>query len=260
MGSADVQGELWGRAPVDWLALQEGFSVPLWDAMLTATGVEGGVSVLDAGCGTGGASVLARQRGASVTGLDASEGLLDLARRRVPDADFRIGDLESLPFEDGVFDAAIAASSIQYADDPGRAIEELSRVLKPGGRVAVGLFSTPDKVEYRVVFEAIRSSLPDPPEGEGPFALSRPGALEDLVSAAGMSVIQADEVDCPFTFPDIEAFWKGCISAGPVQAALKKVDARDLRRKVEEAAVAYQRPDGSIRFEVAFRYLSASEE
>lgn len=257
MGSADLQGELWGRAPADWLDLQEGFSVPLWDSMLNATGVENGSRLLDAGCGAGGASVLAYGRGATVTGLDASEGLLGMAKRRVPDAEFRLGDLEALPFDDGVFDAVIAASSIQYAEDPAKAVDELARVVTSDGRVAVGLFGTPDKVEYRVVLEAIRDALPDPPEGGGPFALSQPGTLEGLIEAAEMDVIESEEVDCPFMFSDMEAFWKGCISAGPVQAALKVVDARELKQRLEEVAAPYQQADGTIRFEVAFRYVSA---
>lgn len=260
MGSGEQQGELWGRAPADWAELQEDFSIPLWESMLDATGVGVDSSLLDAGCGAGGASFLAQRRGATVTGLDASEGLLRMARRRAPDAVFEVGDLQALPFEDGAFDAVIAASSIQYADDPARAVGELSRVTAPGGRVAVGLFSTPDKVEYRVVFEAIRDALPDPPQGGGPFALSQPGTLEELVSASGMTVTLAEEVDCPFVFPDSESFWKGCLSAGPVQAALELVAATDLRQSLEKAAAPYQQPDGSIRFEVAFRYVSAGQQ
>ena len=117
MSSADVQGELWGRAPQDWAELQESFSVPLWESMLSATRVGDGSRFLDAGCGAGGASLLARRLGASVTGLDASQGLLEVATERIPDSDFKLGDLEALPFPDGVFDAVIAASSIQYAED-----------------------------------------------------------------------------------------------------------------------------------------------
>ena len=231
----------------------------MWESMLSATGVGDGSKLLDAGCGAGGASLLARRLGASVTGVDASQGLLDLAGRRVPDAGFELGDLEALPFPDATFDAVIAASSIQYAEDPAEATRQLARVAKSDGRVAIGLFSTADKVEYRVVFEAIRDSLPEPeqPEGGGPFALSEPGTLEELVESSGMTLIGADEVDCPFTFPDMEAFWAGCISAGPVQAALEVVDAPDLRRRLEEAASPYQLPDGSIHFDVAFRYVTA---
>lgn len=91
MGSADVQGELWGRAPDDWASLQESQHVPLFDAMLDVTGVGEGVRLLDVGCGGGGASFLAAERGAIVSGLDASAPLIDIARERVPSRDFRSG-------------------------------------------------------------------------------------------------------------------------------------------------------------------------
>lgn len=71
--------------------------------------------------------------------------------------------------------------------------------------------------------------------------------------------MEVGEADCPFTFSDMETFWRGCISAGPVQAALEVVTAPDLRRRLEDAAAPYQRPDGSIRFEVAFRYVVAAK-
>lgn len=257
MSSSEIQGELWGRAPTDWMELQESFSVPLWQSMLDTVGVGAGTTLLDAGCGAGGASVLARHRGASVTGLDASDALLALARKRVPDGDFRVGDLEVLPFDNGVFAAVIAASSIQYATHSLIALQELARVAISDGLISVGLFSSPEKAEYRVVFEAIADALPEPPQGEGAFALSQPGTLERLIEAAGMRVIDAREVDCPFTFSDMEAFWRGCISAGPVQAALEVVAAEELRTRLEDAAVPYQRKDGSIRFEVAFRQVTA---
>ncbi len=116
MGSANIQGDLWGREPGDWAELQEVLHAPLWEAMFDATGVAHGSRVLDAGCGGGGASVLAARRGALVSGLDASEPLVEVARNRIPEGDFRVGDLETLPFADGSFDAVIAASSVQYAE------------------------------------------------------------------------------------------------------------------------------------------------
>lgn len=258
MGTSEIQGELWGRAPSEWVELQESFSIPLWESMLDATGVGSGSNVLDAGCGAGGASVLVDRRGAFATGLDASAGLIELAKRRVPKADFRVGDLEDLPFNDKEFDAVIAASSIQYAGDPLAAVREISRVTAPGGRVAVGLFSTPEKVDYRVVFEAIRDALPEPSEGEGPFALSSPGKLESLIEATALTLVGDGDADCPFNFTDMDEFWRGCISAGPAQAALEVVTAEDLRRRLESAAAPYRQPDGSIRFEVAFRYVIAT--
>src|SRR5439155_10236663 len=114
MGSATVQGRLWGRAARDWRELQEPTALPLWEAMLAAAAVGPGTRVLDAGCGAGGASMLAARRGAHVNGLDAAEALLAIARWRVPDGDFRTGDLEALPYPSGTFDAILVADVLPY--------------------------------------------------------------------------------------------------------------------------------------------------
>src|SRR5919198_2686775 len=125
MGSATVQGQLWGRAAHDWAELQEPTALPLWEAMLDAAAIGPGTRVLDAGCGGGGASMLAASRGAFVNGLDAAQALLAIARERVPDADFHVGDLEALPYADGTFDAIIAADVLPYVADPDTALAEL---------------------------------------------------------------------------------------------------------------------------------------
>ena len=66
-------------------------------------------------------------------------------------------------------------------------------------------------MDYRVVIEARRDALPEPPPGDGPFGLSEPGILEGLIEAAGMRVMTAGEVDCPFVYPDTERFWKAIL-------------------------------------------------
>lgn len=257
MGSARVQGDLWGRAPRDWAELQEIQHAPLWEAMLDATGVGPGTRVLDAGCGGGGASAIGAARGAKVSGLDASGPLIEVARQRVPDGEFRVGDLEGLPFDDGSFDAVIAASSIQYAEDRIAALRELARVCDPDGRVAVGLWGSPDQVEYRVVFEAIKDLLPEPPPGDGPFGLSGPGVLEGLIEQAGMRVSKVGEADCPFQFSDVETFWKASSAAGPFQATMEVVGEETLKTAVLAALEPFRTSDGGLRIENVFRYVMA---
>lgn len=257
MGSAEIQGELWGRAAKDWAGMQEVMHAPLWEAMLDTTGVGAGTTVLDAGCGGGGLSVLAAGRGAVVSGLDASEPLLEVARDRVPQGDFRVGDLETLPFADGSFDAVIAASSIQYAEDCVAALRELSRVATAEARISVGLFSTADKVEFGTVFAAVREALPSPPAGAGPFGLSGPGILEGLIHEAGMSVITVGEASCPMVFPDIDTFWRAFVSGGPVQAALDVVGEDHLRASVVPVVEPFRTVDGGFRFENMFLHVTA---
>ena len=133
MGSAKIQGELWGRLPQGWTEIQEPLHRPLWAAMLDAAQVGRGTRMLDVGCGGGGSSRLAAERGAQVYGLDAAEGLLEFARKQVPEGNFRSGDIEDLPYEDDRFDVVFAANSVQYAADRVAALRELGRVCVPKG-------------------------------------------------------------------------------------------------------------------------------
>lgn len=116
--------------------------------MLNATEVGVTMQFLDVGCGGGGASVLAAERGAKISGLDAAEGLIVFARERVSNGDFRVGDIEYLPFEDDAFDIVFAPNSVQYSGDRIAALRELGRVCKPEGRIVAGLFGPPEKVAF----------------------------------------------------------------------------------------------------------------
>ena len=257
MGSAAIQGELWGLASRDWAELQEPTGTPLWKAMLGAAGVGKGTRFLDVGCGGGGASLLAAARGAQVSGLDAAAPMIEVARERLPEADWRVGDLEALPYDDGSFDAIFSANSLQYAADRVQALGEFKRVCAPGGRVAVGLWDSPDKVEFRAVFAAVVGALPEPPPGEGPFELSLPGVIEGLMEQAGLAVLGSGAADCPFVYPDFEMFWKANVPAAPMQAAMLTVDEAKLKAAVREVVGAF-RVNGSIRFENSMRYVVAT--
>jgi SAM-dependent methyltransferase len=108
-------------------------------AVLDLAGDVAGRRVLDAGCGSGPLSASLRDRGAIVTGFDASSEMLELARQRLgSDADLRLADLGSpLPFPDGAFDDVIACLVLHYLEDWTAPLAELRRVLTPGGRLIV---------------------------------------------------------------------------------------------------------------------------
>ncbi len=101
-----------------------------------------------AGGGAGFLALLASFRGAQVTALDASPGLLAIARQRLPGADVREGVLEALPFADASFDAVVAVNSVFYAGDMAAAMRELVRVARSGGRAVVTAWGPPEKCEF----------------------------------------------------------------------------------------------------------------
>jgi SAM-dependent methyltransferase len=258
MGSAEIQGDLWGRKARDWAELQEPHHLPLWEVMLEKGYVGAGTRILDAGCGGGGASILAAERGAIVSGIDAAAPLVEIARGRVPNGDFRVGDIQDLPFEDQVFDVVLAANSLQYSQDRVATLREMKRVSADDGRVIVGLFSAPDKVDWSKVIEAVGSTLPSPPNGRGPFELAQPNVLEGLIQQAGMGVLGIGEVECPFDFPDFDTVWRVSVSGGPTQAAIEAVGEERIELAVRDAMKPFQAADGSFHMMNMFRYVVAT--
>jgi ubiquinone/menaquinone biosynthesis C-methylase UbiE len=92
---------------------------------------------LDAACGTGRHTAYLRDRGHRVSGVDATPEMLDRARTRVPEAELRIGDLAALPLDDASVDLAVCALALTHVPDLTRPIAELSRVVRPGGRIVL---------------------------------------------------------------------------------------------------------------------------
>jgi SAM-dependent methyltransferase len=257
MASAMRPGRLWGAAAQDWAERQERMALPLWEAMLDAAAVGPGTHVLDARCGAGGASVRAARRGAHVNGLDAAEALLAMARRRLPDGDFRAADLEALPYPSGTFDAILVADVLPYVADPVAVLRELRRVCDWQGRLVVATWGLPEECDQWALEAAVRMLVPVPPDVER-FTLSGPGALEGPLAQAGLAVLGGATVACLSEYPDGETLWQAQAVAGPVEAALRVVEAEPLKAAVLRAVAPYQTSTGSVRLQNHFRYVVAT--
>jgi ubiquinone/menaquinone biosynthesis C-methylase UbiE len=106
------------------------------DDVVRLVAVRAGERILDAACGTGRYSSHFSKAGGRVTGIDVSQGMLDLARKKVPEAEFLKHDLAlPLPFGDGLFDTICCAQALKHLQDLSQPFREFSRVLKPGGRL-----------------------------------------------------------------------------------------------------------------------------
>jgi len=260
MGSAQVQGPLWGARAEDWATYVEQTALPLAGAALDAARVTAGTRVLDAGCGAGLLGVLASLRGAEVTAIDAAEGMIEVARRRLPDADVRVADLEALPFPDASFDAAIAVNSVFYAADMVAAMAELARVVRPGGRLVLTAWGPPARCEFMTsIMPRLGPLMPPPPPGAPPphpGALSEPGALAALLEQTGFGADEEGEVACPFVFPSAEASWIGNASAGVNQAAIAHSGEAPVREAYAAADAEHTRADGSVRYGNVFIWAS----
>jgi SAM-dependent methyltransferase len=159
---------MWGKG--DYPRMVETWLLPLGQALVAAAGPGPGADVLDVAAGTGNASVPAAQRGAHVTASDLTPELLVAGQRR-PEAEglditWVEADAEHLPFEDGSFDAVLSAIGVMFAPHHQVAADELVRVCRPGGTIAL-LSWTPEGM-IGDLFRTLKPFAPPPPPGAQP--------------------------------------------------------------------------------------------
>jgi SAM-dependent methyltransferase len=250
--------QLWGARAQDWADIQEGTVRPVYEAVLERTDVKTGTRYLDVGCGAGMAAEIAASRGATVSGIDAADALLAIARTRTPDADFRQGDLEELPFADEAFDLVTGFNSFQYAGNPLVALSEARRVTTPDGAVVVMTWGNPEGMAAASLVAALRPLMPAPPPGApGPFALSDEAALRRFASDAGLEPVDVFDVESPFIYADEASAVRGLNSSGVAARAMENTSEEAVTDAHEKAIAPYRQSDGSYRIDATFRCLLA---
>jgi ubiquinone/menaquinone biosynthesis C-methylase UbiE len=212
-----------------------------------------GLRWIDIGCGNGAFTQLLVERCAplEVQGIDPSEGQLAFARTRPAArvAEFSQGDAMALPFPAGKFDAAVMALVLVFLPDPAKGIEEMVRVVRPGGTVATYMWDMlgggfpldPILVEMREMGLA----PPRPPKMEA----SRIEMLRELWTGAGISSVETREIRVHRTFADFDELWMANLKApslGPTVAAMESADVETLKRRVRARLPAD--PEGRITY------------
>lgn len=256
MGTADVQGQIWGDRARDWAEIQEAMLVPSYEMLLRETAVGAGTAFLDIGCGSGMFCWMAADLGAQVSGLDAAEPLLAIAHERVPHGDFRTGEMEELPYADQTFDVVAGINAFQFAANPVVALQEARRVTRPGAPIAIVVFGKREDSKAAAYFAALGSLLlPPPPGTPGPFALSIDGALEELVMQAGMTPGNVEEVDCPWEYLDEPMALRGLLSSGPAMQAIQHAGEETVRAAVLKALAPFKTAAGGYLLRNKYRYM-----
>ena len=168
---------------------------------LDAAGVAPGCKVLDVCTGHGVLALAATQRGAKVCALDFAEAMVAAAHRNVPTAECRQGDAQDLPYAENTFDAVVCGYGIIHLPEPDRALVEMRRVLRPGGRVAISVWERPSPNNgYGVLMGAIKAhGRLDVPLPHGPDFFQF-GDMDNMKGAlAQTGFIDVDAVTVPLT-------------------------------------------------------------
>jgi SAM-dependent methyltransferase len=253
--TAGVEGPEWSAKAALWAELWAHLADPARAVLADATAIGTGTRLLDIGCGSGEFCAQAAARGATVSGIDAAEGMIEIARRRLPRADLRVGPMEELPWDDDSFDVVSAINAFQFAADFGGALAEARRVARPGGHVAICNWAR--RREVCTVLDALNDLLPPEPAGPERPRVREPGVLERLAREAGLEPERAGEVDVPYEAPDQATLERALLIDAEMLGAIDAVGEEEARRVVLDATARSRRPDGSYRFENRFRYLIA---
>lgn len=244
--SARHWGAVWSDRPRAW-ARNEQRHAPVYEQTLRHVELERRDRVLDLGCATGVFLRICADRGATVAGVDASADLLALARARVPGADLRVADLETLPYADDSFDLVTGFRSFFFADDVVGALREAGRVARPGAQVAIQVFGPPEHCDLEIVKAVAAEVGAAPPSGERERAQWRP-LVEELAPRAGLAVERSFEITGVSTYADGAAVADAMLASVPGATATAGPDREPaLRRAILRALAHRRRPDGSYR-------------
>jgi SAM-dependent methyltransferase len=203
-----------GKLFLDWLALPPA------------------LQCIDIGCGNGAFTELLVERCApvEVQGIDPSAAQLTYARERhkAQVAEFRQGDALTLPFPENRFDAATMALVIFFVPDPGKAVAEMARVVRPGGMIAayawdiVGGGSPLDPIDKETIaLNHGGARTPNP-------GSSRVDALRDLWTGAGLEAVETREITVQRTFADFDELWTTSVAGSLLKQTVAAMPADDV--------------------------------
>lgn len=223
------------------------------EATLDAAEVGKATRLLDICCGPGMLSAAAVMRNAAAVGIDFP-GVVALARKRVPGASFQSGDATELPFADNSFDAVVCGYGIMHVPDPEKALREMLRVLRPGGRVALSVWDNEAAVTgLGLVYKAVQAhaNLDVPlPHGPNIFQFSTIESMRDALVGIGFTGVKATHFAQHWRLKSgrqfIDAVHEGTVRTRALLAAQTDEVISKMIAYFEQALAGFRTSDGAF--------------
>jgi ubiquinone/menaquinone biosynthesis C-methylase UbiE len=268
-GSAAVQSAMWGERARDWAEVMEGpngWGVLVYERILERVPIDESTRLLDVGCGAGRFCRVARDRGATAAGLDATREFIEIARERTPEGEFEVGEMEDLPWPDHSFDVVTGFHSFFLAEDMVGALREARRVARPGGTLALTVWGRPERCDSTGVFAAMRrlvdgeaaASDESAPNAPRPPALHEEEVILGIARQAGLQPTELEYFQYVEEYPDVETMARGMLAAPPGRAARRATSADAVRDVLAKAVEPRVTDTGTVRLREEVRYLVAT--
>lgn len=233
----------------------------LVEPLLDNAGVGPSTRLLDVATGPGYVAAEAARRGATVWGVDVAEAMIARAATENPGIEFRWADAQSLPFEDGSFDAVVGNFGLPHFGRPELAVAEGARVLAPGGRLALTTWDAPAQMRmFGVFLEAVREAGVGPPDGLPPgpdvFRFSDEGEFRRLLERVGLVDVEVRRIAFTHPVTSFVDFWLALQRGSVRMASLilgQSEDARERIRSALERRLAVYRNDGGFDVPVSVK-------
>ncbi len=233
-------GRGWGARAKDWAYLFEPYARSANDLLLEALGAGEGARYLDIACGSGLAANTAARRGAQVSGLDAAQASIEIARARTPDGDFRVGDMFDLPFADRSFDIVTSFNGIWNGCEG--ALVEARRVITDRGRLGLTFWGSYDRMGLMPYFLAIIEHSPPSHQAATVEYGETAVVIEDMLRSTEFEPGASGTVEVTNEWPDVDTAVRALAAAGPAFPAIESVGyetfcnvLRDLVAPLEDA-------------------------
>jgi SAM-dependent methyltransferase len=257
--------ERWERAAAGWAARRADFqaaAAPVSQWLVEHIAAQPGHTVVELAAGPGDTGFLAAELikpGGRLLSTDGAEAMLDVARARaaelgVDNVEFRAMEAEWIDLSAAMVDAVLCRWGYMLLADPGAALRETRRVLKPGGRVALAAWDRPEANPWAAVFRDVLAArgLAEVPEPGAPdmFAFAPPGRLAQLLDEAGFVEHEVSAVEFEFTAPSFDDWWEAqfdlSITLASAMARLSPEERDDVHDAVRARLEEHVADDGSL--------------
>ncbi|HLU83379.1 MAG TPA: methyltransferase domain-containing protein [Trueperaceae bacterium] len=236
------------------------------EPLVTAAQVAPGDRVLDVACGTGIAARSAAGRVGSqgaVVGVDINPGMLRVARIKAPEMQWLEASAEELPFEDESFDAVLCQFALMFFTDKVAALEEMARVLKPGGRLAVAVWDALENTPgYAAMTDLLRRLFGDEAARslESPYSLGDTDRLRDLFANAGLGDVRLETRNDTANFASIEAWVRTDVKGWTLADTLDDEQYQRLLHEAERELRRFAMATGEVAFPASAHFVLWDKE